>query len=297
MKKKLYILGFVFLLFGCYEPNKEHDNKNDTDTLTTKSIDAKELIDSLSADSTTAVSVVDSLTSIDTVELDTIKQLMCECNNKTSKVPNRADLEFDFYKFNVDSLSAWKGEKALEVSSLSLDGFDTIPNDFKIFKNVETLILGYIDWDTVTVGDIFPNLKQIKLWGKFLDVSNNPKWLETVEVIHAQKSQIIGLKSFKQTPNLIEFEVAFSGFDSFPSDFTSLKCLKYFQIAAHFYGTIDLSNITLDKMPCLHFVEFQTWGDGISGIPLGIENVKTVKVPHANLTAEEKATLQQKKKL
>jgi len=89
---------------------------------------------------------------------------------------------------------------------------------------------------------------------------------------------------------LIEFKFEGTSFNTFPTDFNSLQCLKYFKTHSS-NDLIDLSKIDLSKMPCLEFVQFHSWRDNLSGVPKGINQVKTVKVTHTNLTDEEKIKL------
>ncbi|MBL4706403.1 MAG: hypothetical protein JKY54_17880 [Flavobacteriales bacterium] len=217
--------------------------------------------------------------------------LSCDCNAKTPEIPHRAEVGFSGYKFNLDSLNKWKSAEGLKVKTLLISKFDTIPEEFGIFKNVEFLILASIDWRMIQGLSVFPKLKGVEFRGKTIDLSDNPKWLAQIEVIHAQKSKIIGLKSFKSLPKLKELRIAFSGFDVFPSDFESMKCLQYFQTGAHTHGEINLAAIDLSNMPCLEFVEFQSWDKNMTGIPVGIDSVRKVKVHHGNLTEDEKLLL------
>jgi len=228
---------------------------------------------------------------IDTVVLET--PILKECNCKTTDVDFnwKPQLSISSYKYHLDSFKDWSEEDKLNITSLRLAAFDTIPNELEMFKNVETLTLGRIDWLGVSGIEMFPKLKNLNLMGKQLDLRHQPKWLNRIEVFHAQKSTITGLESFGSMPNLKMLKFQFSAFDEFPADFESLSCLQYFQIGAYTNGKVDLSTIDLSEMPCLKFAEFHSWHKNLSGIPTGINRIKTLKVHHDNLTDEENATL------
>jgi hypothetical protein len=94
-----------------------------------------------------------------------------------------------------------------------------------------------------------------------------------------------------QMPGLKEMKLSFSGFDAFPSDFDSLKCLSYFESRAHAFCQVDLALLNLAEMKCLKYIEFQSRSDNMNGIPNGIDDIKTVKMGHPNLTKKEKEEL------
>ena len=164
---------------------------------------------------------------------------------------------------------------------------------FIIFKNVETVLIKGHFWKHFSgVGlENLPKFKNLIIFEKRIDLTGNPKWLNQIEVIRAQKTHFIGLKSFNNLPQLIKMKLAFCGFDNFPYDFDSLKCLNYFQTGAHSFGEIDLSLIDLSRMTCLKFVEFHTWNKNLKGLPKGIDSVEKVKILHSNLTTEQKEIL------
>ena len=180
-------------------------------------------------------------------------------------------------------------------NSLSLIDFDTIPIELKMFENIERIRLRGINSNNIFGLEMFNKLRILEtemLWE--FDLSNNPKWLKNIEIIHSNKTKFIGLNSFKQLPNLKEVKISFSGFEPFPKDFESLKCLKYFQTGAHRFGEIILSEIDLSKMNCLEYVELHSWWKNLKGIPKGIETVNKVKIHHGNLSKREKEILKNK---
>jgi len=216
----------------------------------------------------------------------------CNCNSNFSKI--HPQLKFNGYNFHLDSLTKWTPNKALKIKSLEFRYFDTIPKEFKIFKNVEFLVIGYIDWDLINGLEIFPKLKGLELLGKTIDVSSNPSWLKNIEILHASKTHLIGLESFKSMPNLKEIDFGYGKFSPFPSDFNSLKCLISFKLGA-VQGIIDLNPFDLNQTPCLETLDLLSWG-GLKGLPKGIENIKNLSIKHPNLTKEEKDKLNAIKK-
>ncbi len=197
--------------------------------------------------------------------------------------------------FNLDSLTKWINNPArLKIKSLRLRDFDTIPSEMSIFVHVESIYLEAINHKNVQGLEIFPNLRILKAEEERFEFSEYTKWIKNIEVIHANKTKFIGLKSFNQMPKLKEVKLNFSGFDTFPSDFEDLKCLSYFQTGAHTFCELDLSQLNFSKMPCLEYVEFQSWRENIKGIPNGIDKIKTIKISHPNLTKTEKEKLSER---
>lgn len=278
LKKTLFFTLALMLLFGCKPTSEKVKSKKNSLNIT---------------DSTMFVKVSSKQISNDSISRKQVNQKVCSCQKKSTKIVKHPDVSFSNRTFNKDTLEKWNRTKALRIKTIQLKEFDTIPIAFKRFENVETLILSKVDWRPITIQDIFPKLKKLKVLGKLLDLSHEPDWLEKIEVIHAEKSQIVGLESFNKLPNLIEFNVGGTSFDNFPSDFNSLQCLKYFKIHSSIGGTIDLNEIDLSNMPCLEFVQFHSWSDNIKGIPFGIDQIKTVKIFHSNLTKEEKNRLKE----
>lgn len=235
---------------------------------------------------------------IDTKEIDTNKIKVCDCEWEVKNLAHYLDLTFsnNGIKFNKDTLIEWnKNPKRLMIKSIRLIDFDTIPNEMKIFKNVERISIRGVNSNGIVGLEMFPKLRILEtemLWE--FDLSNSPKWLNNIEVIHSNKTKFVGLNSFKQLPNLKELKISFSGFEPFPKDFESLKCLNYFQTGAHRFGDIDLNKINLSNMNCLEYVEFHTWWENLKGIPKGIDNISKVKIHHGNLTKKEKEILKNK---
>lgn len=231
------------------------------------------------------------LTNADVVEQEPIET--CNCNGYQSKFGN-FDTELRFYasfpKENDSILSLYsKNDLSLSIKSISINGFDTIPGKFAIFKNVEQILT-----DGNTRGlDMFPNLKSVSIWGLFV-ANPSDKWLRKIERISVQKGVIRGLTTFKNTPNLKEIELSFSSFEPFPTDFDQLKCLRMITLGAH-RGNIDLSQIDLSQNPCLEKVVFSTWFNAFSGIPKGLDTDKTFQltVEHQKLTKEEKEKIKE----
>lgn len=87
--------------------------------------------------------------------------------------------------------------------------------------------------------------------------------------------------------------MGYSGFEIFPKDFDTLKCLKYCAFSQYF-RKINLSEIDISKNPCLEGITFQTYTKNVfSGIPTGLDSSKYVKVyvNYYELSAENKKIL------
>jgi len=240
--------------------------------------------------------ISDSLTS-DSTSIDLLETALdktCSCEDKVEELPFYTDLTFsnNGKPFNLDSLDRWKNNPdRFKIKSLRLIDFDTIPAEMAMFENVEYIFVEAINYKNIQGLELFPKLKIIRAEEERFIIDNNSTWISKIEIFHANKTEISGLKSFKQMPNLKQMKISFSGFDVFPADFSSLKCLNYFQTGAHTFGEIDLSNLDLSEMPCLKFVEFHSWRTNLKGIPTGLEHIETVKINHGNLTKDEKEKL------
>ncbi len=215
----------------------------------------------------------------------------CNCNDSKLKNVEHVRFDGDSPDRNDSILSVYSTDSLrLSVKSIDFFGFDTIPDKFAVFKNVE-----YIGIGGNTQGlDLFPNLKSVSFWGGYLNVNSSDKWLDKIEKIRVEKGVVKGLNTFKSTPNLKEIYLAFSSFEPFPSDFDQLKCLRSITLGAY-RGNVDLSKIDLSLNPCLEKAVFNTWYNAFSGIPKGLDTNKTfhLVVEHQKLTKEEKETVKE----
>jgi len=206
--------------------------------------------------------------------------------------PN-ADLIFDlndeignevlYSKYANDSLSK-------NIETIRFVGFDSIPNKFILFKNVNTIILESSDVNGL---DIFPLLETLYLIesGK---INEQESWLKRIKKLNIHKTYSIeGITSFKNIPLLEELVLSYSGFYDFPSNIDSLKNIKKIIWAVYTGTKIDLSLIDLNKIPSLKELEVISWSNNIIGIPIGIKNshLQRLKIQHPNLTPEEKRNL------
>lgn len=267
MKKYIIICLFPAFFFQCsYNASRKSDNTEN-----------KTIVDE---DSSVEKDVVDH-----EINSDNLSKI-CNCNWQPYQFNYYADLTFsnNFHPFHVDSLAKWKNNnERLKIKSLLLIDFDTIPKEMSIFENVEAVYLRSVNHHNVQGLEIFPQLKFLKAEEERFELTENTRWLAGIEVIDVNKTKFTGIKSFKQIPNLKECRMSFSGFDYFPADFESLKCLSYFQTGAHTFGNIDLAQLDLTNMPCLKYVEFHSWNDNISGIPKGTNHIKTVKIKYPKM--------------
>lgn len=196
------------------------------------------------------------------------------------------------HPFHPDSLLKWRDNPArLNVRSLGLTDFDTIPAELGIFENVESVYFMGINRTHIHGLEIFPQLRILKTEHADIHFNGNATWLRNLEVIYSNKTRFSGFTSFRQLPNLREVRLSFSGFDSFPADLEKLKCLIYVQIGAHTFGDIDLSTLDLSNLKCLRYIEFNTSRENIKGIPAGMDHIGAVNISHPNLTKTEKAKL------
>lgn len=220
-----------------------------------------------------------------------------KCNCKDfNKFENHGYYKTDlsFYSYNLSSapsdsiFNLYSSDSLrLTIKSIRFLGFDTIPDKFRVFKNVEHIAIECRKG--ISGLDFFPNLKSVFFWGSQIDINPSEKWLNRLEGLYAEKSRIQGLESFKTTPKLKDIHFTHSSLEPFPADFDKLKCLRRITLGAH-SGDIDLSKIDLALNPCIERVVFSTWSDVFSGIPKGLDRNRTFKllINHQKLTKEEK---------
>jgi hypothetical protein len=288
VKIKLYILTLGVLMFGCETklPNQKSSEsivKSDTIHLSEKKLE---------------VNVIDN----ESVE-KTLEKYDCKNFYKSKNYEYRkTDLTFDFY-----GMSANKGDSIFnfyslfssdslrqKIKSIKFVRFDTIPEIFNIFKNVEHIVIE-MNQKSIKGLDIFPNLKSVFFWGSSISINPSEKWLNRLEGFYAEKSSFEGLQSFSTTPKLKDIYFSHSSIEPFPTDFDQLKCLRSITLGAYLRSgeIIDLSKIDLALNPCLEKVEFNTWNNAFSGIPKGLDTNRTFKllINHQKLTKEEKGTI------
>ncbi|KXX66939.1 hypothetical protein [Flammeovirga sp. SJP92] len=278
MTTRIFKILLIALIFqSCLQKNEGNSNTYITAYQTNKEIEQKVISDSNSVE-----------------DIQTMLDYTCNCNWVAEKMTHYTDLTFsnNGKHFNTDSLTKWMDNpERLKIKSLRLKDFDTIPSEMAIFENVESVYLEAINNKNVQGLEVFPRLRILKAEEERFEFSEETKWIRNIEVIHVNKTKFSGLKSFKQIPKLREIKLSFSGFDNFPSDFETLKCLSYFQTGAHNFCEIDLTQLDFSKMACLKYVEFQSWRGNLNGIPSGIGKIEKVKISHPNLTKEEKEEL------
>jgi len=242
----------------------------------------------------------DNVIKRDTIRSHRQARLNCDCSRLDSvrwyprgprfqnydnvkEVKSRNDSEWN--KYSNDSL--W-----LTVRAIQLWGYDTIPDKFGIFENVEKVTLS--TQHGIKGLDIFPRLKEVEFFDSVIKIDTTEMWLQRIEIFSAGKTKIEQLKSFRSLPNLVQIKMGFSGFDKFPSDIESLNCLNELELGAYMFGPLDLGTIDLSKFGCLKKVTFQTWYESLTGIPKGISDATKLlelDISHKNLTTEEKAKI------
>ncbi len=227
----------------------------------------------------------------------------CGCEGPTFLKPYNSDLSFrnsDRYKEkNEESFTTWSNDTMRQqVKSIRFIHFDSIPQRFQVFTNVEQIIISdsrINGFDSVEIQglDQFPKLRSLVVQGSSIYINPKAKWLQNIERLHTEKSKIQGIQSFSSMPMLREVYMAYSGFGEFPKDVGSLKYLKNLTLGAYHFGKIDLKEIDIRQLPCLEELTLQTWYDSLNGIPRGLESrkLKVLKVHHQKLTIEEKEIL------
>lgn len=244
-------------------------------------------------------------TKIDIVENDEefIKETIEECNCKDFDQLKKYGHQKTDLNFNCYNLSSNKSDSIFDlyssdslrqtIKSIRFSGFDTIPEKFRVFKNVEHIIID--SRKNITGLDLFPNLKSVFFWGSQIEINPADKWLNKIEGLYAEKSEVKGLQSFRSTPKLKHIYFAHASLVPFPADFDQLKCLRNITLGAYLKrGAItDLTKIDLALNPCIEKVEFNTWDDAFSGIPKGLDTKRTFKliINHQRLTNGEKEIL------
>lgn len=281
MTKQIFIAILIALTFqGCQQKKEEHSSVKEQQNKVPKALEQK------SNPAPKSIEITKPIT-----------EDFCNCNWTLERFTHYTDLSFsnNGKPFSLDSLTKWiDNPERLKIKSLSLKDFDTIPAEMSIFENVESVYLYAINHKNVQGLEVFPKLRILKAEEERFEFSDETKWIEKLEVIHVNKTKFSGIKSFNQMPNLRELKISFSGFDSFPQDFSNLTCLTYFQTGAHTFCEIDLGQLNFSEMRCLKYAEFQSWRENLKGVPKGIEHVKTVKISHPNLTEKEKEKLGKK---
>jgi len=278
VKEKLYILTFGILMFGCE----------------TKSPDQKSSEPFVNSDTTALKpTTIDVVGNDDESAEETIEK--CNCTD-FAKFKNYGHFKTDlsFYSYNLSSnksdsiFNLYSSDSLrLTIKSIRFSMFDTIPEKFRVFKNVEHIVIE--SRKNIAGLDLFPKLKSVFFWGSQININTSEKWLNRLEGLYAEKSHIKGLQSFKTTLNLRDIYFGHAKLEPFPADFDQLKCLRRITLGAY-RGDIDLSKIDLALNPCVEKVEFSTWYDAFSGIPKGLDTNRTFKIiiNHQKLTKEEK---------
>ncbi len=219
----------------------------------------------------------------------------CNCKKYENRNLNlNCDILFtdNANKFNIEILKKWEDlNKCDKIKSISFTDFDTIPKEFKRFRNVEKLRIVGINRNNIFGLHYFPKLKELILEETKLIITDSTLWTANIEKLTTNKTKILGVKSFQQFPNLKELNMSFSGFDSFPKDFNSLSKLNYASFAGHTFGFINLTEIDINKLKNLKFFEVVCWFDKISGIPIGLNNKVCTKINYEGILQQDRKNL------
>ena len=219
----------------------------------------------------------------------------CNCKKFENRNLNlNCDLSYsdNGNKFNIEMLEKWEDtSKCNKIKSLYFTDFDTIPAEFKRFKNVEKLRIVGINKTNIFGLHYFPKLKELILEEMRLEISDKDTWLKNLEKLTTNKTKLIGIKSFKKFNKLKEIKMSFSGFDNFPNDFSSLKLLKYISFGGHTFGQLNLNEINFKEHPKLEYFEVECWFDKVIGVPTGLNKNICTKINYEGITKQIKSKL------
>ena len=217
----------------------------------------------------------------------------CNCEQAKIQSYNTSNLSFlnsDKARANSEDLfGVWShASRSDSVKAISFSEFDTIPQKFAVFKNVESVLIH----NTIGIHglDIFPKLKTIGFYASEINLDTDEEWLNRIEILYAGKTRFHGLESFQDVSNLKILRLEYSGFEIFPKDLETLKCLQKLSLGSYLFGEIDLNSIDLSNNVCLKEVSFHTWYNTLSGMPSGLSksNIEKLEINHQRLTESEK---------
>jgi hypothetical protein len=203
----------------------------------------------------------------------------------------REDLIFDINneKGNENLYNELKNDSLTKnIKVIRFVGFDSIPDYYTLFSEVNTVILESSDTKGL---DVFPSLEFLYLIESGGFFNEKESWLKKIKRIYIHKTYSVeGITSFKNIPLLEEIVLSYSGFDIFPSDLDSLENIRKIVLGAYTGAIIDLNLIDLNKIPSLQELEIISWLNNITGIPKGLKNshLLKLKIQHPNLTQKEK---------
>jgi hypothetical protein len=214
----------------------------------------------------------------------------CQCDTTYINYHPKSDFAIDNWGNWKDTLNNWlKENDPKSVKILEISWFGALPKEFKRFINVEILIIQNSGGKVLNL-DYFPNLKSLFIEESRVKFSKR-SGLQHIRNLYANKSEVIGIKSFSYLPQLRTVYMTYSGFDKFPTKFEELNMLCSFVTGATTFGQIDLNLLDLQLNKCLENAQFHTWNNNIKGIPRNFHNLKSIKIEHPNLTEEEKEKL------
>ncbi len=281
MKLKTLVLLGLFCILSCNESRLENKRVNHSNPITISP--NKEVFEK-------SIAIAD-------------KPLKCTCVENSYKRIRDHEVSFQNIKSqakeNLDKFSKWSDDSLrFKVKSIRFSHFDSIPEKFRVFKNIEQVIIADVrngNSDSLAFYglDLFPKLKSLVFWGSSISINPQEKWLTKIERIYAEKSIIYGIKDFTALPNLRTLSFAYSGFHEFPENIESLKCLSELTLGAYRGGELELSTMDLRHLPCLKTLQLQTWYNTLIGLPLGLDSLELDKltIHHQGLTFEEKEKL------
>lgn len=270
---------FLFFITGCSSPDQKVQDHQPRHTRTLQ-------------DTCQFTNVSDGLKSPQTKVVETECEPIHYTRNYSTDIGFQKSKHFE--SKNERLFQKWSQDSLINiVTSITFRGYDTIPKKYAVFRKVQRISID--SRRNIYRLDLFPKLRTIHFFASEINLDTDENWPSRIEVLIAQKTKITGWKSFLKTPNLKVLYLAFSGFDSFPTDLESVSGLQELTLGAYTFKELDLSTLDLSQNRCLKKVTFQTWYNNLSGIPKGLfsSNIKELEISHQKLTSSDKQMLKQ----
>jgi hypothetical protein len=204
----------------------------------------------------------------------------------------------EFYGRNenilLEEIALWKQktDSAKMVKTLRLKNIENLPNDLKIFSNVEIIFLSKVK-----------NIKELSMFKKlkrcyFYDIEAEfPTDLSqtNLEFFSAEKSNIEKFNRIFEIKTLKEIVMNATQLDEIADNFFDLPNLFHFEIGNYHYNgkNLNLEELNFSNNECLKILIVESKSKNIFSIPQGIQNHNFLhlQIRHPNLTESEKSYL------
>jgi hypothetical protein len=236
--------------------------------------------------------IIDDNINVDLVqrEVKLKKTILCD----TAKIPvniiyPKSEIVFSLKSKDVflQKLEKCKQEgKAQTIKTIQLRDIDTIPNELKIFTNVENVFV-YAGSNLQGIS-VFKKLKRIYLYSFNGELPAN-LFNTNIEVFLSEQSELKGFYNIDKAVNIKEIFIGGTIIDSLPK-LSNLRGLLRFEIAEYNGISIKLSRLDFTENKCLQVLTLQSRLDNFISIPNGIKNHNFLKlhIYHFNLSDTEK---------